>query len=86
MSRLAYLLRLLDARDRLMLAGLLGVVLMTTAGLAYVHGRHLERQVKVRACEEHQERVEAGWRARGLVAVRLSDPCWEPNDRMRRGQ
>ena len=72
MTRLAFLWHLFDARDRLMLAGLLVVGLAVSSGVGYVTGVHERRVAVRRAC---QETLRATAARRGYQIVTVADPC-----------
>lgn len=72
MTRLRYLLALLDRRDRLVLAGVLVAGLLISAGAGYVHGAHERRAAREADC---QQRLQATARARGYQVVRVPMPC-----------
>ena len=72
MTRLVYYWRHLDARDRLTVAGLLAVLLVTTWGVAYTTATHRAREARQQDCREHVAKVAA---RRGYQIVTLADPC-----------
>ena len=69
---MAFLWRLFDARDRLMLAGVLIVGLVVAGGVGYVTGVHELRAAERRAC---QDTLRATAARRGYQVVMLADPC-----------
>lgn len=77
MTRLAYLWRLLDARDRWVLAGGLALLLVSAVGVGYVHGALDRRTAREADCTQRMKAYDAKLRQRGIVAIRLSHPCVE---------
>lgn len=74
MSRAKYLWRLLDRRDRLVLAGVLASALLITAGVSYTTATLRAREAREIKCRERVAAEDARWRAKGLHVVRLAMP------------